>query len=355
MTPQVKYELELWINDVMVADISKLATARSYKIKRNDSEELAFTLDVKAFENHCVEAGRDPNATLMPYVTDVRVKRNNAYLFGVQVVDIAYTFNEGGAQMVVKSTGFLDLFSARYITKNYIADESTLIARDMLDDTQAVYGEFNVVDGPNQYTTGVPRDREYIDQNVKDALMSLTDLVDGNFDFAFTYDRKFNTYEMQGSYRPNNRLTYPYNIKSISTPKTALNLYNYTIGLGSGFGEETLRSEMDDAASRLNYGTRMRIVSFNSITNQDTLDQNTVAENTRTKDLLILPKLTVSGEFLDLNTVWVGDRIPVEVQGHPSLPLDDIYRIEQLDVVIDENDAEEIALTVDNYGFTQVL
>lgn len=150
------------------------------------------------------------------------------------------------------------------------------------------------------------------------------------------------------------RLTYPYNIKSISTPKTAVNLYNYTIGLGSGFGEETLRAEIGDNDSRLNYGTRMRIVSFNSIDDIDVLEQNVIAENDRTKNLLIMPKLTVSGEFLDLNSVWVGDRIPVEVLGHPSLPLNDIYRIEQIGVKLDDNDAEDIDLTVDNYGFTQV-
>ncbi len=341
----------------MVADISKLATARSYKIKRNDSEELVFTLDVKAFENHCVAAGRDPEATLMPYVTDVRVKRYGSYLFGTQVVDINYTFNECGASMVVKCNGFLDLFSDRYITKNYAATESTEIARDMLDETQTVFGEFYVINGADQYNTGELRDRNYIDQNIKDALVNLTDLIDGKFDFAFSHDRKFNTYETQGTYRPNLKLTYPYNIKSITTPKTALNLYNYTIGLGSGFGEETVRSEggdSQDIVSRVNYGTRMRIVSFNSVEDQTVLDQNTAAENAKTKDLLILPKLTVSGEFLDLNTVWVGDRIPVEVQGHPSLPLNDVYRIEQLDVTIDENDAEDIALTVDNYGFVQV-
>jgi hypothetical protein len=356
MTPQLKYEFELWINGVMVADISKLATARSYKIKRNDSEELVFTLDVKAYEAHCVAAGRDPEATLVPYVTDVRVKREGGYLFGTQVVDINYTFNEGGASMVVKCNGFLDLFRDRYITKSYTTEEATEIARDMLDETQVVYGDFGVNNGPEQFNTGTDRDRNYIAQNIKDALMNLTELIDGKFDFAFTHDRKFNTYELQGTYRPNNRLTYPYNIKSISTPKTALNLFNYTIGLGSGFGEETVRSEggaAQDTDSRLNYGTRMRIVSFNSIENQTVLDQNTAAENSRTKDLLILPKLTVSGEFLDLSTVWVGDRIPVEVQGHPSLPLNDIYRIEQIDVTLDENDAEDIALTVDNYGFTQ--
>lgn len=357
MTPQLKYEFELWINGVMVADISRLAQSRSYTIKRNNSEELQFTLDVTAFEAHCVAAGRNPEATLVPYVTDVRVKRNGAYLFGTQVVDISYTFDEAGASMVVRCNGFLDLFRDRYITKFYPSStESTEIARDMLEDTQVVYGDFYVENGPDQYNTGVPRERNYIDQNIKDALMNLTDLIDGNFDFAFTHDRKFNTYQMQGSYRPNLKLTYPYNIKSITTPKTALNLYNYTIGLGSGFGEETIRSEggtSQDTNSRLNYGTRMRIVSFNSVADQTVLDQNTAAENAKTKDLLILPKLTVSGEFLDLNTVWVGDRIPVEVQGHPSLPLNDIYRIEQIAVQLDENDAEDIGLTVDNYGFVQ--
>ena len=354
MTPTLKYEFELWINGVMVADISRLAQSRKFTIRRNDSEELEFGLDVTAFENHCEQAGRDPEATLVPYVTDVRVKRNGSYLFGVQVVDLNYTFAEDGGNIAVKCTGFLDLFRDRYITKSYDEAEATEIARDMLDDTQVVFGDFGVENGAEQYNTGVLRDRNYIDQNIKDALVNLTDLIDGNFDFAFSYDRKFSTYAMQGSYRPNLKFTYPYNIKSISTPKTGLNTYNYLIGLGSGFGEETVRSEggaAQDAVSRANYGTRMKIVSFNSVSDQTTLDQNTAAELQKSKDLLILPRITVSGEFCDLNTVWVGDRIPIEVQGHPSLPLNDVYRIEQIECTLDENDAEDIDLTVDNYGF----
>lgn len=353
MTPQLKYEFELWINGVMVADISKLAQSRKFTIRRNDSEELTFNLDVTAFEKHCAKAGRDPEATLVPYVTDVRVKRNGGYLFGVQVVDLNYTFAEDGGTIAVKCTGFLDLFRDRYITKSYVDTEATDIARDMLDDTQVVYGDFGVENGAEQYDTGVERTRNYIDQNIKDALVNLTNLIDGNFDFRFGYDRKFYTYEMQGTYWPNLKYTYPYNVKSISTPKTGLNTYNYVIGLGSGFGEETIRSVASDTPSRLNYGTRMKIVSFNSVSEQDTLDQNTAAELDKSKDLLILPKITVSGEFCDLNTVWVGDRVPIEVQGHPSLPLSDIYRIEQIECTLDENDAEDIDLTVDNYGFVQ--
>lgn len=346
---QPRYELELWINNVMVGDISKLAQNRTFIIKRNDREELSFALDVKAFEAYCESIGSQPVEILEAYVTDVRVKRNGAYLFGVQVVDMEYTFAEEGASVLVRCTGFLDLLMDRYVTKSYSQQDATAIARDLIAETQAIMGTFNITNGVAQ-DSGVLRDRNYTDQNVKDAIVNLTNLIDGNFDFKFTADRKFETYLQMGATRTNLKFTYPYNIKSMTVPRTALNLYNYIIGLGSGFGEETLRSEAGDTASRLNYGTRQKIISFNSVSVQNTLDQHTVSEVLLRKDIVMLPKLTVSGEFCDLNTVWVGDRIPVDTQGFKSLPLDGLFRIEQITCSLDANDAEDIDLIVDNYG-----
>lgn len=346
---QPKYELELWINNVLVGDISKLAKNRSFTIKRNDREELSFDLDVRAFEDYCAGLGSEPVEVLEAYVTDVRVKRNGQYLFGVQVVDMQYTFNEGGANITVKCTGFLDLMMDRYVTKNYLQIDAAAIARDLIAETQAVMGDFGITNGISQ-DTGKLRDRNYTDQNVKDAIMNLTDLIDGTFDFMFTADRKFQTFQQMGAVRDSVKFTYPYNVKSLTVPRTALNLHNYITALGSGFGEETLRSEAGDTASRLNYGTRMKILSFNSIAVQETLDQQAVSEVLLRKDIIMLPKLTVSGEFCDLNTYWVGDRIPVETQGFTSLPLDGMFRIEQITCTLDDNDAESIDLIVDNYG-----
>lgn len=346
---QPKYQLELWVNGVLVGDISKLAKNRSYTIKRNDREELSFELDVIAFEAYCASLGAEPVEILEAYVTDVRVKRNDEYRFGVQVVDMNYIFDEGGARIEVKCSGFLDLLMDRYVTKTYIDTDATEIARDLIAETQAVMGSFGITNGVNQATTK-RRDREYIDQNVKDAIMNLTNLIDGTFDFKFTADRQFETYTQMGAVRDNLKFTYPYNIKSMTVPRTALNLYNYIIGLGSGFGEETLRSEAGDTASRLNYGTRQKILSFNSINVQETLDQQVVSEVLLRKDIVMLPKLKVSGEFCDLNVVWVGDRIPVGTQGFTSMPLDGMFRIEQINCSLDDNDAEDIDLIVDNYG-----
>lgn len=346
---QPKYELELWVNDVQVGDISKLAKNRSFTIKRNDREELGFNLDVRAFEAYCASLGSEPVEVLEAYVTDVRVKRNGSYLFGVQVVDMQYTFAESGATVEVKCTGFIDLLMDRYVTVNYSQVDAANIARELIEETQIVAGDFGITDGIQQLAN-FPRDRNYTDQNVKDAIMNLTNLSDGNFDFRFDADRTFNTYTVMGAIRTNNKFTYPYNVRSMTVPRTATNLHNYIIALGSGFGEETLRSEAGDTASRLNYGTRQKILSFNSIINQSELDQQAVSEVVLRKDILILPKLKVSGEFCDLNTIWVGDKVPVEVQGYPSLPLDGLYRIEQISCSLDDNDAEDIDLTVDNYG-----
>jgi hypothetical protein len=352
-TPVPKYELELWINDVQVGDITRLAQNRRYTLTRNASEQLSFLMDLTAFEDYCVRAGRAPQAMLEAYVTDIRVKRNGQYYFGVQVADMQYNLNQGGVNVEVKASGFLDLFKDRYVTKVYDGYERVAIAQDLLATTQAgdATNDFGVVLGPNQYDTGITdTERNYVDQNVRDAIVNLTNLADGQFDIRFNYDRSFETFGQIGSNRPGSKFTYPYNIKGGTVPHTAQNLYNYIIGLGSGFGEETLRTETADAVSRGNYGTRQKIVSFNSVSVQQTLDENSYAYLQRVKDILELPKFSVSGAQADLSIIGIGDRVPVQVLGHTSLPLNGTYRIEQIDVSLDENDAEDINITVDNYG-----
>lgn len=361
-TPQQKYEFELWINGVQVGDISRLAKNRRFSLRRNASEDLAFLMNLTAFEAYCQQAGRNPMSTLEPYVTDIRVKRNGQYLFGTQVVELQYNLNQGEVNVEVKATGFLDLFKDRYITKSYSAEESTAIFRDAIVETQDgdTSNDFGVVPGDQQYETTVDRDRNYVDQNVRDLLINLTNLVDGNFDFRFNYDRTYDIFEQIGSNRPGNKFTYPYNITGATVPRSALNLFNYIIGIGSGFGEEALRSEYPtnptaaDTDSRLNYKTRQKIITFNSVSDQTTLDENTSAYLQRVKDILMLPSIKTNGEFCDLNIIGVGDRVPIEVQGHTALPLNATYRIEQIDCSLDDNDAEDISLTIDNFGLVGV-
>lgn len=352
-TPVPKYEFELWVNGVQVGDISKLAKSRNYTLTRNAAEELNFSLNVTAFEKYCASLGVAPLAILEDYVTDIRVKRNGKYLFGTQVVDQEFSLNDKGIEVAVKATGFLDLLKDRYVTKNYAGVERVAIAQDLIATTQAgdATNNFGIVLGTSQYNTGLnDTQRNYTDQNVRDALINLTNLSDGNFDFRFNYDRSFETFGKIGSDRPNTKFIYPYNITGGTIPRTAANLFNYIIGIGSGFGTEALRTETADGASRGNYKTRQKIVTFNSVSVQDTLDQNAYGYLQLVKNILLLPKLNVSGQFANLDYLSIGDRIPIAVEGHAMLPINETYRIEQLQVELDDNDAETVTITVDNYS-----
>jgi hypothetical protein len=74
------------------------------------------------------------------------------------------------------------------------------------------------------------------------------------------------------------------------------------------------------------------------------------------KDILELPKITITGKELSgVPFLSVGDRIPLQVNDHTWLSsINGLYRIELMDVTIDENDFESsISLTFDSYGVNQ--
>ncbi|WP_427007202.1 hypothetical protein [Pseudarthrobacter sp. H2] len=372
------YEIELWsAGGSRIADISALCFNRSYSMQRNEAETLTFSLDLFAFENYCLTnlGGINPRTLIDPYVTDVKVKRAGQYLFGAQVVDVSFNLAEdtskpgfgggmaqSGAQsyiVTVTCTGYLNLFKDRYVSKTYTATEATSIATDLLTTTQAqTNGSVGVTNAVSQYTTGVIRDRTFQRDNVKLKIQELTTLIDGNFDFAFTWDKKFQTYSKIGARRTDLKFIYGgplSNVAGFQLSRSGINLFNKIYGLGSGFGVDQLQSTQVDVTSQLNYYLREQIQQFNSVSIQTTLDQNTTAAVALAKDILELPKITITGKELNTNFLSVGDRIPLEVKNHTWLSnINGLYRIEQMEVDIDENDFERaIKLTFDSYGVNQ--
>lgn len=358
-----KYELELWsIQGVKVADISDLAKNRKYTLERNEAEQLEFTLDLDAFEAFCAGINTPPRNVLAPYQTEVKVKRDGQYLFGTQVVDCPIELAENSASINVKCTGYLNLFKDRYVTDSYDQDDATTIAAGLILATQAqTNGSVGVTIGATQYLTGVLRDRNYERDNVKSNLQNLTSLIDGQFDFKFTHDKKFETYAQLGAVRSDLELNYGgegSNIKTATIERSGANLYNKIIGLGSGFGADQLVSDPNvssDEVSQLAYYLREKIEQFNSVSVQETLDQNTAARLELYKDLLEIPKITITGNEVTGAFISIGDRIPVYIRAHAFVDnVFGLYRVEKMAVTIDDNDFESnIELYFDNLGVDQ--
>lgn len=351
------YEIELWNSaGLRVADISTLAFNRSLSLKRNDTGTFTFSLNLVKWESYCAGIGVQPRTLLAAYVTDLKVKRGGQYLYGFQVVNVAYDLAQEFTVNVTCST-YHSFFKDRYSSNIYTGIEATSIATDLLTTTQAqTNGSFGVTIAAGQYATGVLRDRTFQRDNILLKIQELTQLIDGRFDFDFSWDKQFYTYAKIGSRRRDLSLIYGgpgSNISGFALDSSGINLFNKIYGVGSGFGADQLVSIQADSMSQLSYYLREKISQFNSVTIQATLDQNTSADLTLSKDILELPQIIITGkELYGAPFISVGDRIPVSVQNHPALSeINGLYRVEQLDITIDENDFEsQIKLTFDSYG-----
>jgi hypothetical protein len=201
---------------------------------------------------------------------------------------------------------------------------------------------------PSQYATGVLRNRDYDRDQAKDKLQRLTNLENGRFDFAFSADKVFKTYEALGATRDDLILTYGRNIKQARVSQILPS--NHITGIGSGFGADQLISIQDDAASRAAYYMREKITQFNSVELQSELDENTKAILEYYKDLRSIPVVTITGSDLPSTFLSIGDRLFVDLSGQKYT--DNVfgwYRLERMEVAIDDNDFEtDISLYFDN-------
>lgn len=358
-TPVKRYEFELWNkNNTLVADITHLAKNIKFKITRNAPETLEFDLDLKAFENLCASINEAPRNVLEADVTTVKVKRMGVYMFGVEVKETPISIDEAGKKIDVKCLGFLSQLADRYVAKEYgikdtpssnVATED--IVWDLINTTQqTANGNFGFTRG-NVYATGVSRYRKYDGQtSVADAIVNLSKLMTGRFDFKITHDKVFHMYENLGSIRDDVPLTYPGNVQSLEVPRGASNLFNHIDGYGSGFGDEAIKSTFDDAFSQITYGRREKLYIASDVSVQSTLDEQTDAYGDMRREILEIPKPKVKGTDLDLGVVGIGDFLPFKVTGHTFVPIDGRYRIDELDVSLDDNLFETIVISFDDYG-----
>lgn len=343
-----RYAFELYDNNEhFIGNIGPLLTSRRFSMQRNEAEMLNASLDLSRFERWCrQELNMHPRTVLSPYQTSIRVSRDGTYLFGSQVVSAPVTAGKGSQSIEIAATGYLNLFADRYTLATFAAIDASLIPFGLIASEQAKpYGSVGVTLASSPYLTGVPRDRNYERDNVKQAIQALTALTDGAFDFAFSADKQFQVYEKVGVRR--NEFEFIYggpasNVKELYDPNTATGLFNHIYGLGSGFGPDQLVDERDDPWSMQLYFRRERLEHFSSVQTPDVLTQNTLAALEVKKRPLNIPRFTITGRELKGGFIGVGDRIPIATSGHEFLDhINGLFRVEMLSVKLDDNDFEE--------------
>ena len=223
--------------------------------------------------------------------------------------------------------------------------------------------------GHNYATSGYISDREfnYELQNVKDAVMDLVNMGEDNFDFEFTPDRIFNTYDRKGSDRTDIEILYPGNVHSMTIERSAADMANKVQEIGSGIGDERLEVIASDTVSRQIYGTRESVLTANNVSLEDTLAG--LAQGELEKRSPINPVLTVTIQDGSINcgNIETGDVLAFRIGNYlgvlgqqqiPQVPVpmellgnvEGWYRVKQINARISQDGVEALSLQLEFEG-----
>ena len=216
--------------------------------------------------------------------------------------------------------------------------------------------------GHNYADTGYSSTREYNYelQNVKDAIMDLVSMEDDKFDFEFTPDRIFNTYERKGTDRLDIEVSYPGNAYSITADVSAADMGNKVQMIGSGIGDERLEIVASDANSRSVYGTRESIVTENNVSLEDTLKSMAYGELEKRGKMTRNLQVTIQDGSINGGNIQTGDSLIFKTEDYLGVlpqqmggilnPLKDWeawYRVKKKRVRVSQDGVESVELVLE--------
>lgn len=192
------------------------------------------------------------------------------------------------------------------------------------------------------------REVNYELQNVKDAIIDLTSLEDDNFEFDFSPDRTFNVYNRKGEDKLNLEITYPGNVDTMTISRSAANLANKIVQIGSGIGDERMQVEMPNNVSRQKYGTRESVITDSNVSLESTLRSLAISSLYDRKDPTNLPTVTIRDGSINPANVQTGDTVLITLEGDKYLQsTSGEYRVVKVKMALDENSVESMSLTLE--------
>lgn len=352
MTPS-KYHFELWSPDgELLADLAGRAQSRRITQSRNEAEDIQWQLDINELEDLCRRMNTTPDALINPGSTEVRIRRGSKYLCGGQITYRDPNISETSQYLDIRATGFLNLFKQRFTDppeRIFSDEQATTIAATLINETQAKGDDWDFGVTIGTLATVGTHDRTYIEDEIKDSLQRLTRVQVAPFDFEFTHDKVFNTYDRLGSDRPDVIFEYPGNIKRLRSPRDATGLANSIRVQGSGSGTTAAaRAVRDDTTSQTNYKVREKKLLESSTIEVATLEDDGDAELAGWAFPFEVPIPVVDGNVVPYVTDYgIGDYVKFVSKRYAILShLNGMFRVEKRVITIDEDDNEEVQLMV---------
>lgn len=332
----------------IVADLTGLRNSLNIKKARNEADSINLVFDVDKLKEIVKNNGLNSIFDLLQVnVNEIRVFRDDTVISAGQISEI-YSSIDGDTKLVnVRVVGWFDLLGQRYTDESRIfsSTDAGTIAWTLIDEAQTLTnGNIGITQGT--ITTSVNRDRTYSYKNIKEAIIQLSEVING-FDFEITWDKRFNVYYPSKGSAKNIILTYPGNIQSINYARQGLQVFNSITARGFGFGEDAPIANATDLTMQNKHKLREKIIDYNDIKTVSVLQDHADEELQLAKDFSDIPTITlVSGQDPETGTYTIGDTIKVRITEHTELfgVLNDTFKIEEININVNQLNDETVVL-----------
>lgn len=351
-----EYRIEVYNKaGVNLGNIRPLASNLKWSEQRNAAETVSFSMDLQKYEEYVARVGMTPYDFMDAGTTDIRLVRNGVERIGAHLVKFEYSPDDPGVSVELAFSGYLNYFKDAYVDVSQKNVDQGDILWNVINQYQSKpHANFGITKGTN-VSRGMKRERNQKLAEVKDFIVRMTNVIAGP-DIQFTPNKEFHSYDVMGTYRPDVRLIYPGNVDSFGFERSVATLANYIYAIGSGNGEDAVNTTSQDVPSMIERYRREKVVTFNSVEQEATLQQNADGVKEVAKLVYELPQFTVHDGILDVGVVRAGDTLYAEIGGYKSFEhVHGDYRLEKLEVDVDDNDSETVTVTFDDINIDDII
>ncbi len=368
------YEVNLYVNGVLVGDCRRLAQNLTYTRRRTKvgADSIDFTVNDKLFNDWCVARGWTINDLLKPLACECRLVRNGVSIVGGFLATMpSYEPLQASASLSLRFDGFLNLLAGVYIrdidtnlplgtiTGEAGAMMSSLIslANDISDNAGKEFG-FTANDIDNMAVITNTFDNY---KTIKDFIVERCDNASGagQFDVYFYADK---TYDIKSDANFGDVISdwvaqYPTMLNSTSVTSISASevggFCSAILGIGSG---EISANELENTAvydfisdpSKVSeYGYAESLYQDSSISTPSVLNRNMTTKLTLESNPIWQPQITLHGKQVSpkpsgTNKIWIGDTITIKNDADLTGMTNGKFRVNELVVEISAGGDETI-------------
>lgn len=343
------YKIELYETDVTNQQFIKIDEIHAFQdltfyTKLNGFGGAAFTMDL--YDSKATAAN------LHRYRTVVVIKKSNSIVWSGHISKVSADLQGIEGNINVECQEFIGALAARYTDaiREFTNTDAGSIAWTLIDETQnQTNGFLGFVLG--SIATTVNRDRTYEYKNIADAIISLTQVING-FDFTITPTQdpdglftgvRFDVLSPAGSLRDELPILRIGETVASVEFTTKERLYNTLTYLGSGFGEDVLKTTAENAASQTIYTRREAILRQADVSILSTLDEKIAQELEELQfDTYVFNLSIQPNSVLELGDFLLGDILKYDLTtSQPTiLQFSGQARVLEISTEVDENGAE---------------